>query len=71
MLLFLSPFISKTKIVDIFNFPSLKYFTNVYHFLIFDIYRSTIVEITGRPTCYFGLLDTDDNNLITDKGKQQ
>ena len=31
------------------------------------MYRSTIVEITGRGTSYFGSLDTADNNLITDK----
>ena len=44
---------------------------NAYHFWIFDIYRSTIVEITGRRTYYFGSLETAENNLITDKEKQQ
>ena len=71
LLLFLASFISETKIVDIFNFPIFQFLTNVYHFWIFDIYRLTIVELTSRRTCYFGSLDTDDNNFITEKEKQQ
>ena len=68
ILLFLPPFISKAKMVDIFNFPSLKCFGYCLSFWIFDIYGSTIVEITDRRTSYFGSLDTADNNLITDEG---
>ena len=71
MLLFLVPFISKTEIVNIFYFPSLKCFGYYLSFWIFDIYQSTIVEIKLHQTCYFGSLDTAGNNLITDKGKQQ
>ena len=36
---------------------------NAFHFWKFHIHRSTIVEITGRQSCYFV--------SITDKGKQQ
>ena len=75
ILLFLPPFISNTKIVDIFNFPSLKCFGYgywlIYHLWIFDIYRSTIVGITDRRTSYFRSLDTADSNLIRDEEKQQ
>ena len=45
--------------------------TNVYQFQKFDIYGSSIVEITGRPICYFISLNTPDIDLKQDKGKQQ
>ena len=69
ILLFLAPFISKTKIVGIFNFQSLRYFGYCLSFWIFYIHWSTFVEIRDCWTGYFGSLDTADNNLITDKGK--
>ena len=69
ILLFWAPFISKTKIVGIFNFRSLRYFGYCLSFWIFYIHWSTFVEIRDCWTGYFGSLDTADNNLITDKGK--
>ena len=44
--------------------------TNVYHFWKFEIHGSTIVEITGRQSCYFVSFTTAYRDLITDKGKQ-
>ena len=67
ILLFLAPFIFKTKIVGIFNFPSLRYFGYCFPLWVFDIYCSTFVEIKGRRTSYFGSLDTTDNNLKAEK----
>ena len=43
---------------------------NNYHFWILYIHWSAIFEIRGCKFCYFGSLDTAENNLITDKGKQ-
>ena len=65
-----TPFVSKTKVVDFFNFPSLKCFGYYLSFWIFDIYRPNIAEVKVRGTFYYGLLDTADNMLITDKRKQ-
>ena len=45
--------------------------TNVYHFWKFDIHGSTIVETTGRQSCYIVSFTTAYRYLITDKGKQQ
>ena len=69
ILLLLASFISKTKIVDIFNFWSLRYFGYCFPFSIFNVRRSTFVKIRGCWTGYFGSLDTANNNLITDNGK--
>ena len=65
----LAPFISEIKRADIFNFLSVKYFDKRLSFQKFDIYGSSIVEITGRPTCYFVSLDTSYSDLKTDKRK--
>ena len=56
----MSLFICKTKIADTF-------FAGIYHFWKFDMYRSTIVEIMGPWTWYFGSLDTVHSNLITQR----
>ena len=64
ILSFLAPFISKTKKTNIYIFFITQLFLLT---LIFDIYWSTIIEIMGHRTCYFGSLDRADNKENSSK----
>ena len=58
ILLFLLPFTSKTKIVDIFNFPSLKCFgyclsfLNIWHILLINCWNYELSNFLFRFTWY-------------------
>ena len=64
ILSFLAPFISKTKKTNIYIFFITQLFLLT---LIFNIYWSTIIEIMGHRTCYFGSLDRADNKENSSK----